>query len=319
MRFASGLLAVSMVLGGAATVWADRADGSFERTLSVTGPVQLEVKTGSGNITMRRGSAGSVRIQARVTANTRFGDAAALVREVEQNPPIRQSGNTIVIGSDVQKWDRVGISYDLTVPEETQAAARTGSGNIDCYDVRGPLKIDTGSGNIRVENSASSVDSSTGSGNVAVSRAGGSVRAGTGSGNIQLVSINGSADTHTGSGDISVSGATGAVRARTGSGTVRIERATAEVSADAGSGGVVVDGTPKSARWDLRTGSGTVRVSLPPGTPFELDAHTGSGTISTAHQLMVSGTIRKNELRGVAIRPDNRIFIRSGSGSVRVD
>ncbi|MGH7463117.1 MAG: DUF4097 family beta strand repeat-containing protein, partial [Longimicrobiales bacterium] len=285
MRLASGLLAVCMVLGGANTaVWADRAEGSFDRTLSVTGPVQLDVKTGSGTIAIRRGAGSSVRIQARISANDRFGNAAALVREIEQNPPIRQSGNTIVIGSDVRKWNRVGISYDLTVPEETQATAQTGSGNIDCYDVRGPVKTDTGSGNIRVENSANPVDANTGSGNIVVNRAGGSVKAGTGSGNIQLVAVNGSADTHTGSGDISVSGATGAVRARTGSGTVRVERATAELSADAGSGGVVVDGAPKSARWDLRTGSGSVRVTLPPGTPFELDAHTGSGTISTAHQ-----------------------------------
>ncbi len=238
---------------------------------------------------------------------------------MEQNPPIRQTGNIVTIGTVVRRWDRVGISYDLIVPEDTQVSAHTGSGNLDCYDVRGPVEASTGSGGIRVENTGGRVQARTGSGNIVVTRAGGSVTATTGSGSVQLSEVNGEGEAQTGSGNITVSGATGAVRARAGSGRVRIERAQAEVEAHSASGGVEVDGNPKSARWDLRTGSGSINVSLPPGTPFELDAHTGSGSITTAHPLMVSGTIRKNELRGVAIRPDSRIFIRTGSGSVRVD
>lgn len=322
MRALSATISVFLTLwfvGNAGLLWADRAEGSFERALSVSGPVQLQVSTSSGGIVIRKGAAGSVRIQARITAQDRFGDAAALVREVEQNPPIRQTGNIITIGNEVRRWDKVGISYDLTVPQETQADARTGSGNVDIYDLRGPVEASTGSGGIRAENIGARVQARTGSGNILVSRTGGGVSAGTGSGSVQLDSINGAVDAQTGSGNITVSGASGAVRARTGSGNVRVEKAQGEVDAQASSGGVTVDGSPKSARWDLRTGSGSVRVSLPPGTPFELDAHTGSGSITTSHPITVSGTVRKNELRGVAIRPDNRIFIRTGSGAVRVD
>lgn len=322
MRKASAAVVVFLVMvlaGAGELLYADRAEGAFARTLSVSGPVQLQVSTGSGGITIRKGAAGSVRIQARVSANDRFGDAAALVREVEQNPPIRQTGNIITIGNEVRRWDKVGISYDLTVPQETQADARTGSGNVDIYDLRGPVEAATGSGGIRAENIGARVQARTGSGNILLSRIGGGVSATTGSGSVQLDSINGAVEAETGSGNITVSGASGGVRARTGSGSVRVEKAQGEVDAQSSSGGVTVDGSPKSARWDLRTGSGSVRVSLPPGTPFELDAHTGSGSISTSHAITISGALRKNELRGVAIRADNRIFIRTGSGAVRVD
>ncbi len=312
------VVAIGLAASGS-TLVTDRAEGSFERTLSVSGPVQLNVSTGSGSISIRKGAPGSVRIQARVHAHTRDGDAAALVREVEQNPPIRQTGNIIVIGNEVRRWDRVGISYDLTVPEETRAAAHTGAGGVDVYDVRGPVEASTGSGSIRAENIGGSVQVRTGSGNIVVARARGAVAANTGSGSVELSSIEGAAEARTGSGNVSVSGASGAVRAQAGSGRVRVEKATADVEARSGSGNLTVDGSPKSARWDLETGSGSVEVTLPPGTPFEIDAHTHSGTISTTHPVTVTGTLRRNELRGVAIRAENRIYIRTASGSVRVD
>ena len=306
--------------GGATLLRADRAQGSFERTLTVTGPVQLQVRTGSGSIAVRKGASGSVRVLGRVTAQSWFGqDAASRVREVEQNPPISQNGNIVTIGSDVRKWENIGISYELTVPDETQVSAHTGSGNEEIYDVRGPVEASTGSGGIQVENIGSRVEAKTGSGNIRVSRTGGAVTASTGSGGIELSTVNGDASAHTGSGNVTVIGATGAVRARAGSGRVRVEKAQNDVEAQSASGGVSVDGNPKSARWNLQSGSGSVEVGLPRGTPFELDAHTGSGSISTTHELMVSGTFRRNELRGVAIRPDNHIYIRTASGSVRVD
>lgn len=304
---------------GAALVRADRAEGSFDRTLAVSGPVQVRVSTGSGGITVRKGPSASVRVQARIRAQNVFGDAAALVRDVEQNPPIRQNGNIITLGDDVQRWNNVAISYDLAVPEETEVRAHTGSGSEEISDVRGPLEASTGSGAIRAEKIGSSVKATTGSGSILVSHAGGAVTASTGSGGIELTDINGAVEAHTGSGGITVIGSTGAVRARAGSGRVRVERAVSDVDAHSASGGVTVDGAPKSARWNLESGSGSILVSLPQSTPFELDAHTGSGGITTSHQLTVSGTSRRNELRGVAIRPDNHIFVRTGSGNVKVD
>src|SRR5689334_19507747 len=74
-----------------------RARGQFERTLTVTGPVDLSVRTGSGSIEIRTGTGDRVQIVGRVSAGFSRGgmDAAERVRRVEAAPPIAQQGNVI--------------------------------------------------------------------------------------------------------------------------------------------------------------------------------------------------------------------------------
>ncbi|HLK33843.1 MAG TPA: hypothetical protein VKT29_12185, partial [Terriglobales bacterium] len=62
------------VLGGAlaALLWLSgtpaqaAARGSFERTLTVSGPVNLDVSTGSGDISVHKGPVGSVQVSGRI-------------------------------------------------------------------------------------------------------------------------------------------------------------------------------------------------------------------------------------------------------------
>ena len=53
------------------------AEGSFTRTLSVAGPVELTVSTGSGSIEVRTGSTDEVRILGRIRAHGRAAIGAA--------------------------------------------------------------------------------------------------------------------------------------------------------------------------------------------------------------------------------------------------
>ena len=105
-----------------------RAEGSFARTLTVSGPVDLDVQTGSGDIEVRIGQTGTVQVEARIRAWARDGaDAAARVREVESDPPVEQSGDTVRLGvrrNDKWNWDLggVSISYRVTVPARHPAA-----------------------------------------------------------------------------------------------------------------------------------------------------------------------------------------------------
>jgi len=316
-------MGVFLTLAMAATLAAQSAEGSFTRDLKVNGPVDLRVMTGAGGITVRRGPAGTVHVYAKIKASGNWflgsGDPAGTVREIEQNPPIAQTGNMITIGQDNRRWNNVGITYELTVPEQSQVKASSGSGGVEVASVTGPADMSTGSGGIRAENIGNRVTARTGSGGIKIATANGNVEASTGSGTIDLSAVNGTVDAHTGSGGITVIGAAGEVKVRTGSGHIKVEKAKANVDAHSGTGGVEIDGTPKAFRWDLKTASGGVKVSLPNGTPFEVDAETHSGTVTTSHQVTTSGTLAKNRLHGVSGRGDNRLFIRVGSGSIRID
>jgi len=319
----SAILLLLVLLCAAPFLSAQRVEGSFDKTVNVTGLVQLHIGTGSGGIAIRRGPDGSVRIQGRIRANTGWlwgsTNPAARVKEIEQNPPIRQTGNIVTVGNEVQRWDNVSISYDVTVPEQTQVTADTGSGGVEAYDVRGPAELRTGSGSVRADNIGASVQARTGSGTITVGGAKGDVTANTGSGGIQISRVEGNVEAHTGSGNVTVSGASGRIRADASSGGVTIEKALADVDARSGSGTIAIDGRPKSARWEARTSSGGIRVGLPVGTAFEVDASTSSGSVSTSHSVTTTGTIRRGTLRGVAGRADNKLYLHTGSGSIRID
>ena len=76
------------------------ADGSFQRTLNVSGPVELDVSTGSGRIEIHAGTSGRVEVHGRIRAYDRlFGtrDVGRLIRDIESDPPIEQSGNVIAL------------------------------------------------------------------------------------------------------------------------------------------------------------------------------------------------------------------------------
>ena len=171
----------------------ERARGSFERTLTVDGPVDLSVRSGSGGIQIRTGSGDRVQVIGKVSAgSSRDGlDPAERVRKVEAAPPITQEGNVIRIGetNDDPTYRNVSISYELVVPANTRLDAQTGSGSQTIGSVNGAVRAQTGSGSIRIERTGGSLFAQTGSGNIHADAVGGDVRAQTGSGSVEVRQI----------------------------------------------------------------------------------------------------------------------------------
>jgi DUF4097 and DUF4098 domain-containing protein YvlB len=304
---------------------AGAAEGSFERTLKVTGAVELEVSTGSGNIGVRTGDSMSVRVHGIIKAHNHWGDesrAEEKVRRLESNPPIEQNGNVIKIGriEDADLRRNVSISYELEVPAETQLRCETGSGGVAVDGVHGPVKASTGSGSLRVSNIGDEVRANTGSGDVHLDGIKSSANAHTGSGSIRAFGIGGSFVGHTGSGDIELEQtAAGHVEVETGSGGIELRGVRGPLRAHAGSGNIMARGE-HGGDWDLQTGSGTVNVRLPSQAAFDLYAHSSSGHITVDHHPMtVQGTIGRSEVRGKVRGGGFRLDVRTGSGNIRVE
>jgi len=144
-------------------------EGHFDRTLTVSGPVDLDVQTGSGDITVRPGNAGSVEIHAKIKAdNWHFGSNSAQIEAIEKNPPIQQEGNTIRIGhvEDRDLLRHVSISYEIITPKETKLHSTSGSGDEKIDGIAGPVETTSGSGGLHVHDIGSDVRANTGSGDV---------------------------------------------------------------------------------------------------------------------------------------------------------
>ncbi len=75
------------------------AEGSFQRALQVTGPVHLDLTTGSGSVEVRTGNSSQVQVTGHIRASEWFGtNVEEKIKRLETNPPIQQSGNDIRIG-----------------------------------------------------------------------------------------------------------------------------------------------------------------------------------------------------------------------------
>lgn len=271
--FAFGCLALTL-----STTACTAARGSFNRTLQVSGPVILRVATGSGNIHVISGDPSSVRVVGHVHAMGLF-NAQDRVRQVENNPPIEQSGNSINIGRNTPNG--VSIDYDITVPSSTQLTMHSGSGDLRIINIAGSTSADTGSGDIEADGLGGHVSIRTGSGDV---------RAGfENSNDIQI---------RTGSGDLTLKNVQGILIAHTGSGDIHI------------------GGTP-SGGWNLKTGSGDVTLHTGPAR-YSIDATTGSGDIKSDQPITTHGNLGHHHLMGDVNGGGPTVKIVTGSGDIRI-
>src|SRR4029077_11019387 len=114
----SFLLITLVVLLASTFAAASTPQGTFEKTFQVSGPVDLEVQTRSGDIIVRSGAAGSVTIHGKIFVGDHwlFGNRHADVSDIEQHPPLRQEGNRIRV--DYVNVRDISVDYEITVPAD---------------------------------------------------------------------------------------------------------------------------------------------------------------------------------------------------------
>ena len=278
--------------------------GSFERTYQVSGAVNLQVLTRSGDVTVRSGPAGSVTVRGKIHVGDRWfsGNRQAEVSEIEKNPPIQQTGNSLHI--DYVNAHDISVDYEITAPADTTVETRSGSGDQRMVGLRSNLKLESGSGDMRIEDISGEIQLHTGSGEVEAREISGPFTAEAGSGDIR-------AD-EKGKGD---------VRVHTGSGNIELRGVDGMLDAHSGSGDVTVQGA-NSGRWEIRTSSGNVELDLPSGTGFDLDASAGSGSVTVDRPvtMVVQGDLRRaeHEIRGKVSGGGPELLVHTGSGDVRI-
>jgi Putative adhesin len=294
-------VALMMIMLAAA---AFAGEGSFQRTFQVSGPVDLDVATRSGNITVRSGGAGTMSINAHIRSSEGWfggGDDSAIQR-IEQNPPVSRSGNSVRI-DNVPEDLHLTISYEITTPADTKLHARSGSGAVSASSLNGALEAKSGSGNVQLENIRGDVNAQTGSGSINADGVSGALNAHTGSGSVRVRLNEG--------GDASVS---------TGSGSIHLEGVNGRVEAKTGSGSIEVAGTQKGD-WRFSTGSGSVRLHLAGTSGFDIDAHTSSGRVYTNREVAIQGdlTQRGKTVVGKVNGGGPLLHVRTGSGNINID
>lgn len=298
--------------------------GHFERTLQVSGPVELEVTSGSGNIVVHQGGNGTVYVAAKIHASNSWlfgGDEEDKIRRIEKNPPVEQQGNTIRIGriEDRELLRHISIDYVVTVPAQTRLSSQTGSGDQTITGLQLPVTAKTGSGNVTAENLGGEAHLSAGSGDLKANSVKGALVANTGSGNIRADDLGGEVSVNTGSGNVEVhESAAGDVKVETGSGNIRLYGIKGGLRASAGSGDIHAEGEA-THDWRLGAGSGNITLRLPAQASFNLDARTSSGTLRVRPPVTAQGTISKNHIQGKVGSGGVILDVHTGSGDIEID
>lgn len=265
---------------------AAHADGSFDRSLTVSGPVDLDVKTDSGGITVTRGSSGSLRVHAILKAEHGWfesSDVESRIRELERKPPVEQTGNRIRIGyvRDRNLLKGISMRLEIQAPPDTQVRARADSGGVRVEGIRGPADCHTDSGGIVIHDIGSDV------------------RVAADSGGVHLENISGSAVVHVDSGGIEATQVAGSI----------------DVQAD--SGGIRVAQT-KPAPIRARADSGGVTVKLASSGGYDISAESGSGHISVP-EMIVRGSFSPHHVEGKVRGGGPEVSIHVDSGNVSVE
>jgi Putative adhesin len=261
------------------------ADGTFDKTLRVSGTAELTVGTGSGYIHVSPGSGNEIHIVGHVHANHGgWGDDGSpedRVKQVVANPPIEQNGDIVTVGKHTN-YHNISIDYDITTPRGTNLEADSGSGDLRLTELGGSLKANTGSGSIEATGLSGRVALQTGSGDI-------------------RAEMNSSPD----------------VKAQTGSGSIRLRGVNNGLYAETGSGDIEVEGQP-GANWKLETGSGSVTLDTGGRGKFSLDATTGSGSIHSDPPITTHGSLERHHITGDINGGGPTVRVETGSGDIKI-
>ncbi|HLZ91864.1 MAG TPA: DUF4097 family beta strand repeat-containing protein [Candidatus Acidoferrum sp.] len=314
----TALLAAALAAAGCAM--GPSVSGSFDRTLTVSGPIRLELSNTSGDVSITGSADGKVHVHGNARASGMgFESPEKRLNDLLANPPVEQHGDTIRVGGEMRRFRNVSVTYEIEVPRDTEIASSVLSGSQRIQNVRGPVKAEGASGSIRVSHIERQTQLSTLSGSISADHIGDDIRANSASGTVTVSDIKGDVRISALSGATQVTKPGGRVEASTASGSVDVEGANNDVKAHAASGRVNVQGNPgATSYWDLKTASGSVQLDVPSNASFHLAAEAISGEIKSDIPVVVEEQ-NKHSLRArVGSGTGGRIEVHTVSGEIRL-
>lgn len=245
----------------------------MQKTFETPRPTSLYVELGSGDLNV---------IAENVTQTTVTVDG----KDAEE-VTVEQRGNQIVVLAPYRQAGFFSSSSQLTVqvtlPTDSDLAAKLGSAGVDATGRLGATKIKSGSGDVRCGELGGDALVETGSGDIKIESVAGELRVKSGSGEVEVDRLGESASISTGSGSVEISTAQADVLIKSGSGDLRVRDAHADVTMSTASGDLTVDVMHRGG-LQAKNVSGDIRVGIPANIPVWTDVSCVTGQVSSSLQ-----------------------------------
>ncbi|MGC2196205.1 MAG: DUF4097 family beta strand repeat-containing protein [Terriglobales bacterium] len=149
----------------------------------------------------------------------------------------------------------------------------------------------------------------------------GKVRLHTGDGEIRLRDLKGEMDLESGDGQLEADGVEGVLRAHSGDGHVRARGRFDNLDISTSDGRIEAEALPGSTigqGWNLKTGDGSVSLTVPEKFAADVVLHTGDGHITLDMPVTVEGRYESSNIRGKLNGGGGLLTIHTGDGSIRL-
>lgn len=311
-RWMTALVGLAFVVAfvAAPAVGEEKYEEKFAKTEALAKNGRFSLNNISGDIEIAVWKEAQVKIEA-----VKRSKAASLDKAKENAAKVTievtKEGDLVRVETKYPKreggfWggDRISVSvdYKVWVPDQAAVEVHSVSGDVDVAPLGGSAKIVCVSGDVKLHGAAGAEIKLT-SGDLVLQDIAGDVFIKAVSGDLTVSRIKGSIEADAVSGDIDLRDVSGAR-------TIGIKT----VSGDVTYVGAIVAG----GRYALATHSGDVRMTIPAGSAFDLEANTFNGTIETDFEIKVVGKISPREIRGTVGSGGATIALKSFSGDVEL-
>jgi DUF4097 and DUF4098 domain-containing protein YvlB len=284
----------------------DWARAKYERTVQKQTPIspgsKLIVETSAGSITIAGGDVTECSVIAEICGRAPTEEEAQLLAE-QVTIELETVGDTLTVKADKppsRNNRSVSISYDITVPKQTNIECSSSYGAIEIFNIKGRTSGKTSSGSIEAKNIDGSTNLDTSYGSVNCRNiTGDNITAKSSSGSITAEIIKGPTQLTTSYGSITCTDMSdGDLKLKTSSGKIRISNASF-INCDAHTSyGSIVSDQLNGKLIKLHSGSGSINVT---------DSSTDTTNLSTSYGRISCRKITTKE-----------ITAKSGSGNLDI-
>lgn len=278
-RLAGLTLVAALALCAAASAHAEE----WVKTYTISGRARVHVDSNDGAVRITTGDAPQVEFRVVYSGYTVDKDLAITSR---------QDGDSVEVSARERGhwgWGWNGghrtLRIEVHMPRNADLSVDTGDGSVEADAVKGNVDIHTGDGHIRLEGAQ------------------GNIKLRTGDGSIEGRDLDGHLEANSGDGHVTVEGRFDSLDIKTGDGSIH---------ARANPGSKIQTG------WNVRTGDGSVDMSLPGDLQANIDASTNDGRISLGIPVTVEGTFSTSQVHGKMNGGGQPLSIHTGDGSIRL-